>query len=100
MRAPGSTRAGVRLADRLALTFTRNTGATDVTLTVRGADSPAGPWTDLARSANGTATAPLLGGVTVTESPSGAVRSVEVRDLYLTSDPVHPRRFLRLQISR
>ena len=87
-------------ADRLALTFTRNTAATDVTLTVRGADSPAGPWTDLARSANGAATAPLLGGVTVTESPSGGVRNVEVRDLYLTSDPAHPRRFLRLQISR
>jgi hypothetical protein len=88
------------IASRLALTFTRNTAATDVTLTIRGADSPAGPWTDLARSANGSVTAPLVGGVTVTESTSGIVRNVEVRDLYLTSDPAHTYRFLRLQISR
>jgi hypothetical protein len=86
--------------NRLVLTFTRNTAATDVTLTVRAADSPSGPWTDLARSVNGAATATLLGGTTVTESPSGAVRNVEVRDLYLSSDPAHPRRFMRLQFSR
>ena len=39
-------------------------------------------------------------GVTVTEPASGAVRSVTVRDLHLMSDPAHPRRFLRLSVTR
>ena len=34
------------------------------------------------------------------ESGSGDVRAVEVRDLYLRSDPAHPRRFMRLQVER
>ncbi len=90
------------LGGKLALTFTRTLANTDITLTVQGADSPAGPWTDLAASVNGTATAVLPGGVgvTVTETGTGATRSVEVRDLYLTSDPLHPKRFLRVEVTK
>jgi hypothetical protein len=84
----------------LTLTFTRNTAATDATLTVRGADDPGGAWTDLARSVHGAVTAPLIGGVTVIESGAGAVRVVEVSDLFPIGDPAHPRRFLQLRVVR
>jgi hypothetical protein len=85
-------------AGRLAITFPRVVANTDMTLTVQGADSAAGPWTDLARSTAGAPTSALLGGVTVTETGTGATRSVEVRDLYLLTDPTHPRRFLRVEV--
>ena len=88
------------LGGKLAITFTRIVANTDITITVQGADNLAGPWTDLAASVNGAATAPLLAGVTVIETGSGATRSVEVRDLYLTSDPLHPRRSMRVQVTR
>lgn len=38
-----------------------------------------------------TATA-LLSGVAVTETGSSATRTVEIRDLFLTTDPAHPER--------
>jgi len=88
------------LGGRLAITFTRVVGNNDITLTVQGADTPAGPWTDLAASAAGAATVVVTAGATVTETGSGATRSVEVRDLYLTSDPQHPARVLRVQVTR
>ena len=88
------------LGGRLAITFTRVVANTDLTLTVQGADQPAGPWTDLASSVGGAATTALLGGVLVTEMGSGATRSVEVRDLYTTSDPLHPVRILRVVVAR
>lgn len=94
--APRSVRAG----NRLALSFTRNAAADDVTITVRGADSLGGPWTDLAQSSADGPMAALVGGVTVTESNSGPVRTVEVRDLYLVTDPAHPRRFLKIHVQR
>ena len=85
---------------RLAITFTRVVANTDVILLVQGADHPAGPWTNLASSVNGAATSPLAAGVTVAETGTGATRNVEVRDLYFTNDPLHPRRVLRVVISR
>jgi N-formylglutamate amidohydrolase len=85
---------------RLKITFTRVLANTDIIMTVQGADSPSGPWTDLASSVNGAATAPLVGGVTVAETGSGAIRSVEVSDLYLTTNPAHPRRFMRVRVQR
>ena len=88
------------LAGGLALTFTRNTAATDVTMIIRGADHPAGPWTDLAISVNGAATSALVVGVTADETGTGNARTVQVRDLYLTTDPGHPRRFLQLVVTR
>ena len=98
--AQNSPPAATVLAGRLALTFTRNTAATDVTMIVRGADSPAGPWTDLASSVNGAIFSALAGGVTVTETGAGGTRTVEVRDLYLTNDAAHPTRFLRLHVQK
>jgi autotransporter-associated beta strand protein len=89
------------LGGKLALTFTRTVANTDITITVQGTDNLAGPWTDLAASVNGAAMASLLGGgVTITETGTGATRSVEIRDLYLTTDPVHPRRFMRVQVTK
>jgi hypothetical protein len=85
--------------DRLALTFPRNTNARDATLTVQAADGLAGPWTDLARSSSGGATAALITGVEVIESGTGDLRAVEVRDLFTRSDPAHPKRFMRLAIT-
>ncbi len=85
---------------RLAITFTRVMANTDATITVQGADSPAGPWTDLASSVNGGVTSALAAGVVVSETGSGATRTVEVRDLYLTSDPLHPARNLRVLVTR
>jgi hypothetical protein len=90
----------ISIADgRLALTFIRNVTHTDLTLTVQAADTLAGPWTDLAQSASGAPTTGLVGGVAVTESGTLAHRSVEVRDLHLTTDPAHPRRFMRVKVT-
>jgi hypothetical protein len=85
---------------RLAIHFQRAVAANDITLTVQGADSPTGPWTNLARSVNGAATIGLTDGVGITENPAGARTTVEVRDLYLLTNPAHPRRFLRLEVQR
>jgi autotransporter-associated beta strand protein len=89
-----------RVGGRLTLIFTRNAAASDVTLTVRGADSVLGPWTDLAQSVGGAPLVPLVAGVGVAESGSAATPTVEVRDLFLVTDPAHPRRFLQLHVQR
>ncbi len=86
--------------NRLTLVFPRNANAGDVTVTVQGADSPAGPWTDLARSTGGGAFTVLAAGAAVSETGSGNTRSVEVRDLYDLADPAHPRRNLRLRLQQ
>ena len=83
---------------RLTINFTRNTAATDVTLNVMGADAIAGPWTELASSTGGAPFTVITTGATVSESGTGAIRSVQVGDLYLTTDPAHPQRFLKLQV--
>lgn len=85
---------------RLALRFTRNALASDVTVAVQGADDLAGPWVNLARSSGGNPFDPLLPGVTILEEATGAVRGVEVRDLFPLRDPAHPQRFLRLQLTK
>ncbi len=83
---------------RLTLTFTRVVANTDLTLTAQGGDAPAGPWTDLATSVNGAAFTAQAG--SVTETGTGATRTVQVRDQYLLTDAAHPRRFLRLRVVR
>jgi autotransporter-associated beta strand protein len=85
---------------KLTISFTRNTAATDLTLSVVGADDPAGPWTEIARSTGGAAFSVIANGATVSESSTGATRAVQVGDVYLTSDPTHPKRFLKVQASR
>ena len=96
--SPNPLQMGI-IANRLTLTFPRNTSATDTTATVQGADNPAGPWTDLARSINGAPFSPLVAGVPVSETGDGAILTVRVGDQYLATDPSHPTRFLRLQVS-
>ncbi len=84
---------------RLALRFKRNAAATDITLSVQAADTVTGPWLDLASSIAGNPFVPITGGTTILETTTGALRSVEVRDLHLLTDPAHPRRFMRLKLS-
>ncbi|EDY21211.1 NHL repeat containing protein [Chthoniobacter flavus Ellin428] len=86
------------VANRVTLTFPRNTAATDTTATVQGADAAGGPWTDLARSVNGAPFTALVAGVPVSESGSGAIVSVTVGDEFLITDPGHAMRYLRLQV--
>lgn len=82
--------------DRLTLHFTRDASATDVTLTVQGADSLSGFWTDLARSTGGAPMVPLVAGATATETGGPTVLAVQVQDAITISDRSHPRRFIRL----
>jgi hypothetical protein len=91
----GSTGSG-----SLALTFNRNITNTDITIIVQGTDTLGGPWADLAQSVSGGPMTALVGGVTVTETGTGATRGVEVRDLYLTGDPAHPQRFMRVKVTK
>ena len=88
------------VSGKLAITFTRTLANTDITMAVQAADSPAGRWTSIASSVNGAPFSVLVGGAAATESGTGNTRGVEVRDLYQTSDPAHPRRFLRLRVVR
>lgn len=86
---------------RITITFTHNTAATDVTLSVLGTDNLiAGPWTELARSTGGAAFTVIASGATVSESGTGSARSVQVGDVYLTNDHAHPKRFLKLQVKQ
>jgi len=83
---------------RLTLTFTRNTAATDITINVLGADNSTGPWTTLASSTGGAAFTVVTSGATATETGSGALRTVQVGDAFLTNNPSHPHRFLKVQV--
>ena len=86
-RAP---RTRHRASGRLALQFTRNALATDLTLTVQAADALAGPWTDLARSTNGNPFDAVTAGTTIIESTAGAdPQRGSPRSLLLTN-PAHP----------
>lgn len=87
-------------APSLELSFTRYLDRPDLTLTVQACDDLPGPWTDLATSVGGAPFAPLFGGVVVNETGSGNTRGVTVRDLFPTTDPAHPSRFMRLRASR
>jgi regulation of enolase protein 1 (concanavalin A-like superfamily) len=84
---------------RLKLSFTRDTSAADVTITVQASDTLAGAWTDLARSAAGAPFAPLQAGISVRESGGGQVVDVELGDSYTINDPAQPRRFLRVLVA-
>ena len=98
-QAPGSRTAPESsiIGDRLTLTFPRNPDGTDLTLVVQAAGSMEGPWINLATSTGGGPFTPTAPGATVTETPSGAMFRVEVKDTYFTNDPAHRKRFMRLQ---
>ena len=87
---------GVR---RLALTFQRYPERDDITLEVQGANSPAGPWTTIATSANGgpfTGPAQIIG-----DSDTPGMKTVEVRDTYsFSSRTPEARRFVRVRVWR
>jgi hypothetical protein len=84
----------------LQLVFSRYADRNDVTMTVQGADSPAGPWTDLAQSVNGAPFNVITNGATVSEDPASGGFLVRVGDMYSTTDPAHSRRFMRLTVTR
>jgi hypothetical protein len=92
--------AGRSASDRLQISFTRYLDRNDITLTVQATDSPAGPWMDLARSTNGAAFVALHAGATITESGAANARTIVVADIYPINDPLHPTRFMRLQVTR
>jgi hypothetical protein len=96
---PGSLCQASHISGRLVLTFNRDAAQSDLTLAVQAADSPAGPWTNLARSTSGAPFVPLVDGVAIGESGSGTLHAVEFSDAVMVADPAHPRRFLRLQVS-
>jgi len=85
---------------KLQIAFTRNTAASDLVLSVLAADDLAGLWTEIARSSGGTPFEIKVAGAGVSEQGTGALRSVKATDIYLMVDPAHPRRFLRLAVSR
>lgn len=85
---------------KLKIVFTRNTAASDLTISVIAADSLAGPWTEIARSTNGAAFTAIAPGALVSEAGAGAVRNVESTDIVLITDPAHPKRFMRLEVER
>lgn len=97
-----TTENGARLdpfatAGAFTVRFTRNASATDLTLAIEGADDPGGSWDVLARSESGAPFTAVFPGVEVDESGDPDVPTVEIQDAYLTNDPSHPRRFVRLR---
>ncbi len=80
----------------LRYTFVRNPNASDVTYEVDAADSPAGPWTAVATSVNGTM--PRMQDSSEESSGANGMIHVEVHDTTSVADA--PRRFMRLQVMR
>jgi hypothetical protein len=87
---------GMDGSGRLKLSFTHDRRLTDVKLTVQGADSPGGPWTDLAVSTGGQPFQALQDGVFLTEDLSGAVSVIDLPD---SDGAPAPRRFMRMQVA-
>ena len=87
-------------AGHLQVTFNRYLDRNDITLTVQANDALNGTWTDLARSVNGAPFTVITVGTTVSETGTGNTRTVTVSDLYELNVSAHPRRFMRLQVSR
>ncbi|MES2476601.1 MAG: autotransporter-associated beta strand repeat-containing protein [Verrucomicrobiota bacterium] len=85
-------------AGKLKMTFTRNSSATDLTLSVMATDDLASTWTEIARSIQGAAFTAIAPGAVVNESGSGQIKDVETTDIHLITDPAHPKRFMRLDV--
>jgi hypothetical protein len=83
----------------LQLNFNRYLDRTDLTLIVQANDALTGTWTNLAQSVNGAAFSVVTTGATVNETVSGNAVAVTVGDLYQMTDPAHPHRFMRLQVT-
>ncbi len=87
-------------SQHLTLSFFHALGRSDLTLTVQGADAPDGPWSDLAQSTAGGSFIALQGGVAISEAGPEDARNVSVSDSQTAGDPLHPQRFLRLEVAR
>ncbi|MEO5714862.1 MAG: LamG-like jellyroll fold domain-containing protein [Luteolibacter sp.] len=97
---PEARPQAVKADGKFSITFKRQTTATDVTLCVQAAESPAGPWIDIASSTAGAAFIATAPDATVEETGTGSTRDVRVSDIYLLNQPSHPARFMRLQVNR
>lgn len=81
-------------AQYLSCVFTRVPSRTDVTLRVEVSDSPNGPWTVVATSANGAVTTGP--GFIVETDVEGGLKRVEARDTVPMGSVDEPDRFMRL----
>jgi hypothetical protein len=86
-----------RSASQLALTLTRTLDRNDITITVQASNN-VGTWSNLANSVKGAAMTALVSGVTVTETGTGATRSVQVKENYPSGVPT--KRFMRTLVTR
>ena len=91
---------GTSATNRLQITLTRYLDRNDITLTALAADSLNGPWSNLARSTNGSPFTLLDPGAAVSETGTGNTRTVTLTDLYPVNDPAHPFRYLRLEVAQ
>lgn len=85
---------------KLRIAFTRNAAAADLTLSVAAADDLASAWTEIARSENGAPFMATVPEASVNESGDGDIKNVQVTDIHLTTDPAHPKRFMRVEAGR
>lgn len=90
---------------RLTISFTRNTEAIDVVMTVLASDALASElWTPIARSAGGSLFTDLIqevpSGAVIQETGTGTTRSVQIGDIHQAGDLTHPKRFLKLHVER
>ena len=81
---------------KLTITFTRDTAATDITISVLTGDTPNGTWKEIARSSNGEPFVAIAEGAGVTEQGNDTVITVRTSGI----DPDHTARFLKLSVSR
>jgi len=92
-------------SDRLTLTFTRNAHALDVVTSVWVTDDiNSGNWQEIARGTGGALFSSVIDGVSsgaiVSETGTGAIHTVVVADAIEKSTPSHPRRFMRVTVSK
>jgi hypothetical protein len=66
---------------------------------LQSSDSLTGPWIDLAQSVGSATFSIVTPGAAVTERIIGDTREITVTDLYTTTDPAHPTRFVRLSVT-
>ena len=85
---------------KLSIRFQRNTAATDLILSVVAANALAGNWAEIARSTGGEPFVPIADEAVIHEENTSEVRPVQVTDIQLVTDPTHPKRFMRLNVSR
>ena len=84
----------------LQLAFNRYLDRNDITITVQAADNLTGLWTDLAGNMNGAGFNIITPGASVLETGTGNTRAVTISDLYPITNPAHPKRFMRVKVTK